>query len=189
MGKRAEKEQSAIELFAAGKEIPQISIELEVSENSLRSWKKRAGTEWDEARAACRRGMIASMEDVGSRLRRSREIASALGGKAGLEGQGQMGQVVNELLRSLLYDLSAQVQTEGLLGGEEMAATIDQLKGLALTMHRLESAANLNLKREAEIRKQALADAADKVEETAQQAGVSAETIQKIRSDVLMMAG
>ena len=39
MGKRAEKEQVAIQLYAEGKEIPQISLELEVSENSLRAWK------------------------------------------------------------------------------------------------------------------------------------------------------
>ena len=158
MGKRAELEQQAIEQYAGGSEIPQISKALGVSENSLRTWKKRAGDEWDQARAVCRKGMLASMEDVGSRLRRSREIAAALGGQAGLQSQGQMGQVVNELLRSLLFDLTAKVQTAGILDGEEMAATIDQLKGLALTMHRLEGAANLNLKREAEIRKQALDD-------------------------------
>jgi len=184
MGKRADKEQTAIELYAGGMEIPQISAELGVSENSLRTWKKRAGNEWDEARALCRKAFVSSMEDVGSRLRRSREIAATLGGKAGLEGQGQMGQVINELLRSLLYDLTAK----GNLGGEEMSATIEQLKGLALTMHRLEGAANLNLKREAEIRKQAFEQAAETVEKTAQLEGVSAETILKIRRDVLMMA-
>ena len=188
MGKRAELEQQAIEQYAGGSEIPQISKELGVSENSLRTWKKRAGDEWDEARAVCRKGMLASMEDVGSRLRRSREIAAALGGQAGLQSQGQMGQVVNELLRSLLFDLTAKVQTAGILDGEEMAATIDQLKGLALTMHRLEGAANLNLKREAEIKKQVLEQAVETVEKTAQLEGVSAETILKIRRDVLLMA-
>lgn len=39
-----------------------------------------------------------------------------------------------------------------------------------------------------EVRRQALKDAADKVEETAKQAGVSPETIQIIRRDVLRMA-
>ena len=185
MGKRAEKEQTAIERYAEGKEIPQISVELGVSENSLRHWRKRAGSEWDEARAICRRGMIASMEDVGSRLRRSREIAAALGGQAGLEGQGQMGQVVNELLRSLLYDLSAKVQTEGVLGGEEMSATIDQLKGLALTMHRLEGAANLNLKREQEIRTDTLQKAAAQVTSSTKKGGLSDEAADEIRKKIL----
>lgn len=189
MGKRAEKEQQAIELYAGGMEIPKISVELGVSENSLRAWRRRAGNEWDEARSAVRQGALASMEqDVGKRLRNSRMIAAALGGKASLQGASDMGQAVNELLRSLLWDISAKVQTDGLLDGEEMAATIDQLKGLALTIHRLESAANLNLKRESEIRKQALEQAVETVEKTAQLEGVSAETIQKIRRDVLMMA-
>jgi uncharacterized protein YjcR len=185
MGKRAEKEHAAIELYAGGMEIPQICIELSVSENSLRTWKKRAGNEWDEARAVCRKGMLASMEDVGSRLRRSREIAAALGGQAGLQSQGQMGQVVNELLRSLLFDLTAKVQTAGIMDGEEMAATIEQLKGLALTMHRLEGAANLNLKREAEIRKQAITDVADVVEKAAVQQGMNAEQAAFWRQQVL----
>lgn len=185
MGKRFELEQQAIELYAGGMEIPQIAIELSVSENSLRTWKKRAGTEWDEARAAARKKMLASMEDVGTRLRRSREIAAALGGQAGLQSQGQMGQVVNELLRSLLFDLTAKVQTAGILDGEEMAATIDQLKGLALTMHRLEGAANLNLKREAEIRKQAINDVADVVEKAAVQQGMNAEQAAFWRQQVL----
>lgn len=185
MGKRAEKEQAAIELYASGSEIPQISAELGVSENSLRAWKKRAGSEWDEARAVCRKGMLASMEDVGSRLRRSREIAAALGGKAGLQGMGDMGNLVNELLRSVLWDLSTKVQTDGVMGGEEMSATIDQLKGLALTMHRLEGAANLNLKREAEIRKQAITDVADVVEKAAVQQGMNAEQAAFWRQQVL----
>ena len=187
MGKRAGKEQSAIELYAGGTEIPQIAIELSVSENSLRTWKKRAGNEWDEARAACRKGMLASMEDVGSRLRRSREIAAALGGKASLQGSGEMGQVTNELLRTLLWDISAQVQTTA-LDPEEMKGTIKQLTNLCLGVQRLEAASNLNLKREAEIRKQAFEQAAETVEKTALLEGVSAETILKIRRDVLMMA-
>jgi uncharacterized protein YjcR len=183
MGKRAEKEQDAIRLYAEGNEIPAIAAEIGVSENSLREWKRRAGSEWDEARSICRKGFVASMEDVGARLRRSREVAAALGGKAGLQNQGQMGQVVNELLRSLLYDLSTQVDPTG-----NMDATIDQIKSLALTMQRLETAAARNIKNEQEIRKQILEQAVQTVEKTAKQAGVSAETIQAIRRDVLMMA-
>jgi uncharacterized protein YjcR len=185
MGKRAEKESEAIRLYAEGMDIPQIRVALDVSENTLRAWRSRAGSEWDDARSNCRKGYVASMEDVGKRLRRSREVASSLTGQAGLKDQGRMGQVVNELLRSLLFDLSAKVQTEGAFDGEEMAATIDQLKGLALTMQRLETAAARNIKNEQEIRKQALTDAADAVEKTAVQQGMNAEQAAFWRQQVL----
>jgi len=186
MGKRAEKEQQAINLYAGGSEIPAIARELEVSENSLREWRKRAGSEWDDARASVRKGVLDNMEqDVGKRLRDSRIIAAALGGKASLQGSSDMGQAVNELLRSLLWDISAKVQTAGLLDAEDMAATIDQLKGLALTIHRLESAANLNLKRENEIRTDALQKAAAQVVSSGRKGGLSDEAANEIRMKIL----
>lgn len=169
MGKRADLENTAIRLYAEGSEIPQISIAIGVSENSLRKWKSRAGTEWEDARAACRKSYIGSFEEVGARLRRSREITAQLTGDIG--NSGQMGLILNETIRTMLYDLFGQVQTAG-IDGEKMGATIDQLKGLALTLQRTEAAANLNVKREAEIRKQALADAADAIGEEARAQGM-----------------
>jgi len=184
MGKRAENEQQAIELFASGREIPQIAVEIGVSENSLRTWKKRAGTEWDDARAAARKKMLEGMESVGARLRRSRELAATLGGKASLQGSGDMGQVTNELLRTLLWDISAQVQTAS-LDPEEMKGTIKQLTNLCLGVQRLEAASNLSVKREGEIRKQAIKDVADVVEQTAVQMGQDAEQAAFWRQKVL----
>ena len=186
MGKRAEMEQVAIQLYAEGKDIPQISLELGVSENSLRAWKTRAGDEWDEARKVCRKAFLAGMEGVGSRLSRSRDIAARITGDAA--DQGKLGLVLNQAIQTMVYDVIGQMQTIDILDAEMMTATIEQMKGVALILHRSEAAASVNLKREAEIRKLTLEQAADTVEKTAQQAGVSKETIEKIRRDVLMMA-
>lgn len=184
MGKRAEKEQAAIRLYAEGKEIPQISAEICVSENSLREWKRRAGPEWDEARAACRKGYVASMETVGSRLARAREISATLTGDA--KAQGQMGLSLNQALQTVVWDLLGQMQTAGTISAEDFAASIDQVKGLTLSLTRLEQAAALNLKREAEIRKQALEEAAKKVESNLRKSrGASDELIEQIRADIL----
>jgi hypothetical protein len=187
MGKRAEMEQVAIQLYAEGKEIPQISIELEVSENSLREWKKRAGNEWDEARAVCRKAFLAGMESVGSRLSRSRDIAATITGDA--KNQGKVGLVLNQAIQTMIYDIIGQLQTVEILDAEAMTASIEQVKGLSLILQRSEASAALNLKREADIRKLTLEQAAETVEKTAKLEGVSAEAILRIRRDVLMMAG
>lgn len=183
MGKRSDLEPRAISLYAEGMEIPQISVELEVSENSLRDWKKRAGTEWDEARAGFRKGQVASFEDVGRRVQRAREITSRLTGDA--KSQGAMGQILNESLQSMLYDVMSQMQTACLLDPESMDASIAQMTRLATILQRTEQAANLNLKREAEIRKSALTDAADAVEKAAVQQGMNTEQASFWRQQVL----
>lgn len=165
MGKRSELEPAAIRLYADGMEIPQIAAELGVSENSLREWKKRAGKEWDEARANFRKGQVASFEDVGRRVQRAREIADRISVDARI--QGKVGSVLNQSLQTMVYDVMEQMQTTGILDPETMTATIDQMKGLALTIQRMETAANQNLKREAEIRKQTIEAAVTEVKKKA----------------------
>jgi hypothetical protein len=67
----------------------------------------------------------------------------------------------------------------------------DYLKDMALTIGRLEKAAAINEDRERDIREderqRAREDAAAAVESSARQAGVSAETVERIRRDVLGM--
>lgn len=128
------------------------------------------------------------MEEVGQKLRQSREVASMFISHVGAAPQGQTGLLINEMLRSMAFELSLKMQDADLEDPESMSGTISQLKNLALTMQRLEQSASINVKREGEIKRQALSDAADKVSEVAKAEGVSAETIQRIRRDVLMMA-
>ncbi len=127
------------------------------------------------------------MRKVGEKLRQSREIAEMWIGKLGAAPQGKLGNLINETLRTMAFDIALKLQ-EGELVAENIPAVIDQLKGLALAVQRLEAGATLNVKREAEIRRQALEEAAKTIDETAAQAGVSSETILKIRRDVLRMA-
>ncbi len=129
------------------------------------------------------------MEEVGAKLRQSREVAQMYISQVGAAPQGQTGLLINEMLRSMAFELSLKMQESDVEDPESMGATIGQLKNLALTMQRLEQSATINVKRESEIRKQAVEQAAEKAADVAQQAGVSADTIQRIRRDVLMMAG
>jgi hypothetical protein len=128
------------------------------------------------------------MREVGAKLRQGREVAEAFIARVGAAPQGQMGLLINEMLRGMAFDLSLRLQDADINDPETMTATIDQVKALALAVQRLEQSATINVKREAEIRKQAVEKAAEAASDTAKQAGVSAETIAIIRRDILRMA-
>lgn len=91
------------------------------------------------------------MRGVGERLRQSREVADRWINTLGAAPQGQVGNLINEILRTLSFDVTLYMQ-EGTLNEENAPAVVGMLKDLALTSMRLEQAANLNVKREAEIR-------------------------------------
>lgn len=131
------------------------------------------------------------MREVGERLRQSRQVAEMWVGKLGAAPQGQLGHLINETLRTLAFELTLKL-TDGELNEETMPAVIDQLKQLSLSVVRLERAASENIKREEEIRKQERArvaeQAAREMEQTAQEAGWSRETVQAAKQRILGLA-
>lgn len=124
------------------------------------------------------------MREVGDRLRQSREVANMWIGKMGATPQGQMGNLVNEILRTLSFELSMKL-TDGELNDEDMPGIIKMLKELSLSTMRLERAASENVKREKEIRKQATEEAAKTVEKSLASQGMSKEVIDTIKSELL----
>lgn len=125
---------------------------------------------------------------VGERLRQSREVGEMLISRVGAEPAGQVGLAINEMLRALSFDLSEKLLNADIEDPETLTATIGQVKALALAVQRLEQSATINVKRTAEIRKQALLDAADSVEKAAVQQGLNAEQAAFWRQQVLMGA-
>lgn len=124
------------------------------------------------------------MRESGQRLQQSREVAAMWIGKLGAAPQGQVGNLVNEILRTLAFDLSLKLQdTE--LTADSLPEVVAQLRHLSLAAMRLEKAASENVKREAEIRKQALTEAAEAVEGAAIQRGLTKEDAQFWREQVL----
>jgi len=94
------------------------------------------------------------MEKVGSELRQSREMAEMWIAKLGPQAtQGQVGNLVNEILRTLTFKLSMKLH-EGDISDESLPEVITMLRGLSLSVMRLEKASSENLKREEEIRRQ-----------------------------------
>jgi hypothetical protein len=121
------------------------------------------------------------MEEVGAKLRQSREVAQMYIAHVGAAPQGQTGLLINEMLRSMAFELSLKLQDIDLEDPENMSATIDQVKALALAVQRLEQSATINIKREAEIRRTALQDAAKEVEKQADTMQIKPETLDYIK--------
>ncbi len=124
------------------------------------------------------------MREVGSKLRQSREIAQMWIAKLGATPQGQVGNLVNEILRTLSFDAALWLQN-GEIDAETAPAVAKMLKDLALTTMRLEKAANLNVEREREIRQQALEEAAKAVGEEARAQGMNEDQAEFWRRKVL----
>ncbi len=124
------------------------------------------------------------MREAGEKLRQSREVAKMWIGKLGAAPQGQLGNLVNEILRTLAFDLSLKLQ-DAELNEESIPGVISQLKALALSVQRLEASSTMNVKRESEIRKQALEQAANEVEREVKKAGLSSSTVEEIRGKIL----
>lgn len=125
------------------------------------------------------------MSEVGEKLRQSRDVAEMYISKVGAAPQGQMGLLINEILRTLAFDLSLKIQDADLADPETLSSTIDQVKALALATQRLEQSATINVKRAAEIRKQAINDVAEVVEKAAVQQGMNSEQAAFWRQQVL----
>lgn len=128
-----------------------------------------------------------SMRQAGEKLQQSREIAKMWIGKLGAAPQGQVGNLVNEVLRTLAFDLSLKLQ-DAELTEESIPDVIHNLKALSLAVQRLEASSTMNVKREKEIRAQALEAAANAVEDEAMAQGMSADQADFWRRKVLGVA-
>ncbi len=110
------------------------------------------------------------MEEVGKKLRQSREVAKMWIGRLGAEPQGEVGKLLNEMVRTLAFDLVMDMSEEGAVVEPKM------IKDLAFGIEKLEKAASENVKREEEIRRKereaAKNEAVDALEHIADEATI-----------------
>ncbi len=128
------------------------------------------------------------MERVGEKIQQSREIAKMWIGKLGAAPQGEMGHLLNESLRSMIFEFQLKLQDIE-LDEETMPMFSKFMRDMSLILQRLEAASTMNVKREAEIRRQALEAAAKAVGETAKEAGVASDTIARLKLDIKQVYG
>ena len=124
------------------------------------------------------------MRAAGERLQQAREVADAWIGRLGAAPQGQLGHLLNELLRTLAFDIGLKLG-DAPLTPDTLPGVITQLRGLSLSAARLERAATENVKREKEIRRQAAEELAETVErESKAGANVTPARLREIAREV-----
>lgn len=128
------------------------------------------------------------MEKVGERLRQSREVAQMWIAKLGAKPQGQVGNLVTEMLRALSFDLALKLQ-ETEIDAESLPGVIEMARELSLTATRLEKATSENVKREAEIRKQEREKAAEELTAAVEKNGAQPITPERFRELVREVYG
>lgn len=119
------------------------------------------------------------MDAVGEKMRQSRQIAAMWIGKLGNQPQGEVGKLLNEFTRTMAFETALSMSEE------EEPVHPKLLKELSLSIKHLEEAASVNQKREKEIRAQADAEAANKAEQAAIEAGLSSEAAINIKNSIL----
>ena len=107
------------------------------------------------------------MDEAVTKVKQANEMAEMWVARFGAAPQGKIGAVVMNLLTTLTYDITMKLSDADFSDPDEFTATIDQVQKLALTIQRLEQSAAISIKREAEIRKQALDEVSKAVDRVA----------------------
>jgi len=117
--------------------------------------------------------------------RQAREVAEAYLERCGADSRNKMGKVISEQIRLAVYDLMLGIDEIKESPEIDATALTDILLKVSKSLREIEQAEKLNAERTATIRKDALAEAAQAVEATAKSDGLSADTIDKIKKQIL----
>jgi uncharacterized protein YeeX (DUF496 family) len=125
------------------------------------------------------------MKRFAEKNRQAREIADAYVDKYGTDNRVKLGRVVNEQIRLAVFDLIGEIEDRWDDPEIKSPQIADMLYKVSRSLKELEAAEKLNAERTENIRKAALAEAAEAVEQTAKSNGLTAETIEKIKTQIL----
>ena len=117
--------------------------------------------------------------------RQAREVAEAYLERCGADSRNKMGKVINEQIRLAAYDLMLEIDEIKEKPEIDATALTDILLKVSKSLREIEQAEKLNAERTATIRKDTLEEAAKAVEATAKSDGLSADTIDKIKKQIL----
>jgi DNA-binding transcriptional regulator WhiA len=119
------------------------------------------------------------MDKIGAKLKQSREISNMWIAKLGSQPQGQVGHLLNEVVRNLAFDTAIA------LSEEEDPVPPKLIKELSIAIEKLEKAASENEKRTAQIRQQAREEAAEELTQELKNDGISQELEDSIKRILL----
>lgn len=120
------------------------------------------------------------IEEKGAMMRQAREAADALVGGLSEQKGTDLGRAVTELIKTLTFDIVMNGES-----GDGKPIDVTTLNKLALVTQRIERASKISLEREQQLRQQVLEEAAETVEETAVQSGMTEDQAQLWREKIL----
>ena len=125
------------------------------------------------------------MKKFAEKNRQAREVAEAYIEKYGAEDRNKLGKVVNEQIRLAAFDLISEIEELKEAGELKSENITEIIFKVSRGLRDLEQAEKLNAERSENIRKAALAEAAEIVERAAKSNGLTAETIEIIKKQIL----
>ncbi|GHV76471.1 hypothetical protein AGMMS49942_12920 [Spirochaetia bacterium] len=125
------------------------------------------------------------MKHFAEKNRQAKEIADAYIDKYGTDNRVKLGKVVNEQIRLAVFDLIGEIEEIREDPDIKTPQIADMLYKLSRGLKELEAAEKLNAERTEGIRKAALTEAAEAVEQTAKSNGLTNDTIEKIKKQIL----
>lgn len=125
------------------------------------------------------------MKEFTERNRQAREVAELYLKQHGEGRQNVLGKMLNEMLRTISFDLIVELPNLQDQDPQEKITTVTNLMSkMSRAMRDLEHAAKINAEREQAIRVEALQDAAETVRKNAEN-GTSKETFDRIVKEIL----
>jgi hypothetical protein len=121
-------------------------------------------------------------DKIGERLRQTRAMADHIIKKTEDEPQSKLAQLNFEMMHDLIFRL---MNSED---GEKTSLDAKEAMFLSNSLEKIAKAARIDLDRELTIKKEIAAKAATAVEKTAKKQGLSLETIEKLKAEVLGVA-
>jgi ribosomal protein L32E len=120
-----------------------------------------------------------SLAKVGEKIRQAREMAAVFAEKLDDMPEGDVGMLINETIKVLIYELTQDIASL------DVSVSAKMLKELSLALHRTEMAGNVSVKRRQQIEQRAQTKASEVVDAVAKSRGLSAETVEDIKSKIL----
>lgn len=126
------------------------------------------------------------MREFTERNRQAREVAELYLEQQGEQRQNVLGKMLNEMLRTISFDLIVELPNLQDQDPQEKIALVTSLMSkMSRAMRDLEQAAKINAEREQAIREEALEDAVERVEKSASEIGLPEEKFAIIKRDIL----
>jgi len=120
------------------------------------------------------------MSAVLQKMHERNQVAEMWLAKFGRIPQGQLGQLIINMIHGLAFEAGLKLH-DGEIDPDELPELVQMLRGLSVTIEKLERAASLNAEREAEIREAERRRAAEELAALENKPGLDAETIKKVR--------